>query len=175
LKTTLKLLSQTQILLERFNVTIDDWITELDKHSFEELLRKPEDMWSLGQVYVHIIGDTLWYLEQIRLAIDDSQFQNEPMHPNGRLMFINNSFPNERMENPANDGMPQPVSKEILRAGLAHARLQMNEIFQLFPESKMKGKSKHPGLGYFSALEWLQFADMHMRHHLRQRKRILLS
>jgi hypothetical protein len=39
-------------------------------------------------------------------------------------------------------------------------------------ESPFGGKTKHPGLGYFSAHEWLQFADMHFRHHLRQKKRI---
>ena len=34
------------------------------------------------------------------------------------------------------------------------------------------GKTKHPGLGYFDAREWLGFAEMHMRHHLRQKERI---
>jgi hypothetical protein len=34
------------------------------------------------------------------------------------------------------------------------------------------GKTRHPGLLYFSALEWLRFAEMHMRHHFRQKKRI---
>jgi hypothetical protein len=34
------------------------------------------------------------------------------------------------------------------------------------------GKTKHPGLGYFDAREWLGFAEMHMRHHIRQKERI---
>jgi hypothetical protein len=34
------------------------------------------------------------------------------------------------------------------------------------------GKSRHPGLGYFNAGEWLRFIEMHMRHHLRQKERI---
>ena len=30
---------------------------------------------------------------------------------------------------------------------------------------KRIGKTKHPGLNYFTAKEWLQFAEMHLRHH----------
>jgi hypothetical protein len=35
-----------------------------------------------------------------------------------------------------------------------------------------KGKTRHPGLLYFSAPEWLQFAEMHLRHHFLQKQRI---
>ena len=48
----------------------------------------------------------------------------------------------------------------------------MNGQVILMTARKYKGKTKHPGLGYFSAEEWLQFAEMHFRHHLRQKKRI---
>lgn len=48
----------------------------------------------------------------------------------------------------------------------------MNNVEMLISKSPFKGKTKHPGLDYFSAIEWLQFAEMHLRHHLRQKKRI---
>jgi hypothetical protein len=38
--------------------------------------------------------------------------------------------------------------------------------------SSGRGKAGHPGLGYFSAAEWLQFAEMHLRHHFRQKERL---
>jgi hypothetical protein len=37
---------------------------------------------------------------------------------------------------------------------------------------KRIGKTKHPGSNYFTAKEWLQFAEIHLRHHLKQKKRI---
>jgi hypothetical protein len=37
---------------------------------------------------------------------------------------------------------------------------------------KRIGKTKYPGLNYFTAKEWLQFAGIHLRHHLKQKKRI---
>jgi hypothetical protein len=39
-------------------------------------------------------------------------------------------------------------------------------------KSPFHGKTKHPGLGFFNANEWLQFAEMHLRHHLKQKERI---
>jgi hypothetical protein len=33
-------------------------------------------------------------------------------------------------------------------------------------------ETQHPGLYHFSANEWYQFAEMHFRHHVRQKKRI---
>ena len=40
---------------------------------------------------------------------------------------------------------------------------------------KQFGKTQHPGLGFLDALEWYQYTEMHMRHHIRQKDRILKS
>jgi len=50
--------------------------------------------------------------------------------------------------------------------------MEMEQAAELISSNQPKGKSKHPGLGYFSAEEWLQFAEMHFRHHLTQKKLI---
>jgi len=48
----------------------------------------------------------------------------------------------------------------------------MKQAALLISKSNHKGKTKHPGLNYFSADEWFRFAEMHFRHHERQKKRI---
>jgi hypothetical protein len=45
-------------------------------------------------------------------------------------------------------------------------------VEKIISKTLFKGKTKHPGLNYFTAKEWLQFAGMHLRHHLKQKKRI---
>jgi hypothetical protein len=35
-----------------------------------------------------------------------------------------------------------------------------------------QGRAGHPGFGRLSAPEWVQLADMHLRHHVRQKRRI---
>lgn len=95
------------------------------------------------------------------------------MSMEGKEMFINNSFPDERLQGgPANLNISQPLSKDTLMEEFVMLRRQMNDAAHLITTSRFHGKSKHPGLNYFSADEWIQFADMHMRHHLRQKARI---
>ena len=48
----------------------------------------------------------------------------------------------------------------------------MNDVAIIINENSLQGKTQHPGLGYFNATEWLQFATMHLRHHFKQKKRI---
>lgn len=88
-------------------------------------------------------------------------------------MFSNNDFPNAQIEGASTNSLiPQPENKEQLKRLLKNVKEEMNKTVTSISNSSFKGKTKHPGLSYFSADEWLQFAEMHFRHHLRQKKRI---
>lgn len=162
------------MLVEDFNHTIDIWIKELEQYDFIRLCTKPSPgSWSLGQVYMHLIDDTTYYIEQIKICISANDNVMEEASPAAKAMFLNNNFPDEVIEGPpSNFCMPQPGSKEQLVSRLTNLKDEMNNAAILISRSSFKGKTKHPGLNYFSADEWLQFAEMHLRHHLRQKKRI---
>jgi hypothetical protein len=160
--------------IENFNETIDFWIKELEHYSFTELCRKPTpDHWSLGQMYQHLIGDAKFYIGEINACVISSEHADKDASPEGRRMLSNNAFPDAVLEGaPSNAFIPQPESKQQLLSDLVDLKREMNNAAAKISGSTSKGKTKHPGLGYFSALEWIQFADMHFRHHLRQKKRI---
>lgn len=164
----------TKILIQNFNHTVDIWIKELDKYHFHTIRIKPSpDTWSMGQVYMHLIADTKFYLSQIEYCIASNNHATEEATPQGKIMLQNNDFPNEILEGaPENRYLPQPFDTGQLRNDLLSLRSAMNKFAEVISQSSFKGKAKHPGLGFFSAHEWLQFADMHFRHHLRQKKRI---
>ncbi|MEJ7682627.1 MAG: hypothetical protein WKG06_33175 [Segetibacter sp.] len=48
---------------------------------------------------------------------------------------------------------------------------EINNVEISISKSPFKGKTKHPGLGYFNANEWLQFAEMHFRHHFKTKEK----
>ena len=156
------------------NDTIDFWIKELDRYKFSQLCAKPSaNSWSLGQVYMHLIDDTNYYIEQIRTCLSANENTDGEAAPNANTMFLNNDFPDEILEGaPTNSCMAQPESKNQLRNDLLNIKSEMNELWIQIAENPSTGKTQHPGLGYFSAREWFQFADMHFRHHQRQKKRI---
>jgi hypothetical protein len=160
--------------IENFNRTIDLWIAELERYTFTQLTAKPTPAsWSLGQMYQHLIDDTRFYIGQILIAIASNDHAGEEAIPFARTMLHNNEFPNEVLEgDPSNAFIPQPASKEHLLSDLVNVKTEMNNVATQMTASPYHGKSKHPGFNYLSAKEWLQFADMHLRHHLRQKKRI---
>jgi hypothetical protein len=160
--------------LQQFNATIDTWINFLDDLTLETLVKKPiAGSWSLGQVYIHILADTPYHIAQMKAALATEADSEEPMHANAKWMFDNNMFPNMKIEGAAtDDNTPQPSSKEDLLRELIAIRADVNVVYRSNDFSKSKGKTRHPGLLFFSATEWLRFTEMHMRHHFRQKKRI---
>lgn len=162
------------MLLEDFNHTIDAWIKALTQYDFIALSTKPSpNSWSLGQVYMHLIAETRFYIEQIKICLAGNDHAMEEASPEARTMLLNNEFPDAIIEGPpTNAFIPQPRNKEELISGLINIKEQMNDVKILIAQSPFKGKTKHPGLNYLDANGWLQFAEMHLRHHLRQKKRI---
>ena len=160
--------------IENFNHTVDLWIKALEGYDYDQLTARPSTTsWSIGQVYMHLLGDTSFYIEQIQVCVTTNDHATDQPTPAGKIMLLNNDFPDEMLEGaPSNAFMPQPESKEQLMKDLLNLKAAMNNAATLISESPVHGKTRHPGLDYFNADEWLQFADMHLRHHLRQKKRI---
>jgi len=162
------------MLLENFNHTLDTWIKALEQYDFTHLCTKPApDSWSMGQVYMHLIEDTNYYIEQIKICMSNNDHAMDQASPTAKTMFLNNDFPDEIIEGaPSNSSIPQPVSKEQLVGSLMNLKDEINHVGVLILNSPFRGKTKHPGLNYFGADEWFRFAEMHFRHHVRQKKRI---
>jgi len=161
-------------LIQQFNATIEKWIRCLDDYTLEMLHQKPQPgSWSVGQIYVHITDDTRYFVEQMRAALSDRDNSEKEMHRDAKAIFENNGFPDALVTGPATDAsVSQPQSKEELLQRLISIKEDVNQLYISSGIEGSGGKSRHPGLLYFSAPEWLQFAEMHMRHHFRQKKRI---
>ena len=97
----------------------------------------------------------------------------EEAAPHAIRMFERNGLPDERIEGPpSNQLTAQPGNKEDLELALIWLKKEVKELGIILSAGKAKGKIKHPGLKYLNALQWFQFAEMHFRHHLRQKQRI---
>lgn len=164
----------TNMLIEDFNHTLDDWIKGLEQYNFTQLSAKPSPTgWSPGQLYMHLIDATNYFIKQAQICATTNDNAKEEASTNAKTMFLNNEFPDAILEGlPSNAGTPQPVSKNQLISELIHLKDEINKAEAMISKSQYKGKTKHSGLGYFNANEWLQFAEMHFRHHLRQKKRL---
>jgi uncharacterized damage-inducible protein DinB len=161
-------------VVQQFSNTIDQWISWLDDYSFETLLQYPQpESWSLGQVYIHIISETTHFVKQVRECLLTDEHSGEEMHADAKAMFANNGFPDTLIEGPARfSDVVQPKNKEQLMQDLLRLKNEVQDLFFAAGTSRRSGKTRHPGLYFFNAQEWLRFAEMHMRHHFRQKQRI---
>jgi hypothetical protein len=157
------------------NNTIDIWINALRSYELDTLQAKPDkNSWSLGQVYMHILADTNFYIEQIEYCLTHNENQSEQMTDFAVALFSNNEFPDIKIKGDASasETMPQPTNKNDVTYQMILLRDQLNLLSARVSSTSSVGKTKHPGLGYFNAQEWLRFSEIHMRHHLRQKRRI---
>jgi len=162
------------MLIQKFNHTIDSWIAALDQYTIAGLWAKPTPgSWSIGQMYMHLIQDTGFYLDQLGACLTTDEHAHESASAFVLTMLRNNEFPDTIIEgHPANATIPQPESKTQLFTGLGQIRQQANALASQMATAGFKGKSLHPGFRYLTADEWLQLAEMHLRHHFRQKARI---
>jgi hypothetical protein len=159
---------------EQFNSTIDSWIITLEQYNFAQLCLQPSpEAWSMGQLFMHLILSTDYFIDQALACSQTNDNSGEDSSPAARRMFQHNEFPDMIIEGPeSNNHTPQPKSKEQIIQGLLQLKEKIKIASSAAINSSFKGKTKHPGLMYFNAAEWLQFAEMHMRHHFRQKQRL---
>lgn len=163
------------ILIEDLEKTLSTWMAAIEHYSLEDLKARPDPAgWSIGQVFMHLVEETRFYMGEMEACLLGSEHGDGEMIDRAKAMFANNEFPDERVV-----GDPfvaaqvrQPVSLKQLRQDWQSLRSDLMVMARRITSSASKGKTRHPGLGYFSAQEWLQYADMHLRHHLRQKKRL---
>jgi hypothetical protein len=163
-----------------FDTTITQWIDFLDQYTIEQLLQEPEPAhWSLGQVYIHLQDNIRWQLDQAKKSLSTEDNKDVEMSEEAKGMFARGSFPDKQIQGPfTGTFIRQPESVEALRAAFIRMKEEARALGLEPPgtspsiEPPGVGKAKHPGLGYFNAQEWMQFAEMHMRHHFHQKRRI---
>ena len=161
--------------IDKFNAIIDTWINDLSGFGMDQLTRKPDSKsWSLGQLYQHIIDDTNWYNEQIEISLANDDNATGKMTKEGSLLFERGSFEDVRIQGDPkiSENVKQPISIVQLQTDLGKLKEETNKIWSRIQNTSKYGKSEHPGLGFLNCFEWIQFAEMHMRHHLKQKERI---
>jgi len=160
--------------IQALNKSVDNWLKDLKTYRFDQLLIKPStETWSLGQVYMHLIESTHYFILQAKLCATNDDHRNEETSTKARSMILNNEFPNLRLDGPPTNAFTkQPESKGKIAQDLLALKEEIELAGTFISKSNFQGKTKHPGLSYFNAYEWLLFSEMHFRHHLRQKKRI---
>ncbi|HXI11075.1 MAG TPA: DinB family protein [Thermoanaerobaculia bacterium] len=164
-------------VVARFDRTTTDWLDSLGRYCDDDLRRPGPDPegWNLGQVYSHIIEATeSLAIPSIRKCLDPER-KSSPgsMNIAGRLIFFIGSFPPVRIRfKPRPDYVPSDITVDDAKAGLIRTRDAIRSISGSIEKADPLRRARHPAFGPLNAQQWLLFAEMHLRHHLRQKRRI---
>lgn len=158
--------------------TAEQLIQDAKGYSKEEFGTKPgENFWSLGQVYRHIALVTHQCLANIDLCTAQ-QGKNKKTALGPALFSWMGSFPPvkirvkkiqegvEHLYTPAETSIEEAI--QLLQASIE----QMELYLPMAEAAPQHQRIKHWAGGWFTARQWYQSAEMHIRHHLRQKKRI---
>lgn len=161
-------------LLNEFLSALSLYKESLSKYNIDQLHQKPDaESWSLGQLYMHLLDDTNWYFDQVEIALQDKDHQFETTSEKAAQILGRKSFGEEKIKGDPQAALnvPQPNSTEYLFRQLEHLENRAKLLWEKVRDNP-PGKSQHPGLGYFNSLQWFQFAELHLRHHIKQKDRI---
>lgn len=148
---------------------------DLTNYSSEQLRHIPEEgVWSIGQMYDHLIIVAHEYLDNVKIcyAANEEQFLGKTR--SGKELFKNKGFPPIKIRLPNEMNSP-PNNSDSLEDLIK----RMEGLIQRLErwESKVDAinpyyKVEHGGFGWLNAREWFDLVEMHSRHHLRQKEEL---
>ena len=163
----------TQEIYESLTKTIDGYITSLDGYSEEQFAHKEaEDIWSLGQMYEHLIlTASYFFLANTQRCLDQRKGQlGGEKNQYGDNLYKYNQFPPIKIKIPEVLRGPEPVAKAkseyraLLEKNLSDAQNMIGSV----QNDSGEYKCIQPAFGWLNAHEWYHLMEMHFRHHLRQ-------
>lgn len=145
---------------------------DLGTYSLKELRHKNEhDVWSIGQMFDHIIVVSNEYLDNAEACLGQMAIEPSGKSSFGEQLFREGGFPEIKIRLP--DEMNAPPNNSDSQAELT-ARLdrlieRTEHLKSIVGSAHPHHKVLHGGFGWLNAQEWFDLVGMHARHHLRQK------
>ncbi|MEZ0481552.1 DinB family protein [Planococcus sp. SSTMD024] len=148
---------------------------DLTTYSPEQLRSIPEKgVWSIGQMYDHIIVVAHEYLDQAAVCSEAQEQGHLEKTLAGKELFHTKGFPPikirlpDEMNAPPNNSDSQEELIDRMEKLIQRLEYWESQVDEIHPERK----AKHGGFGWLNAGEWLNLVEMHSRHHLRQKEEL---
>lgn len=129
--------------------------------------------WSYSEVYAHIFDLSILSLEAIERCNSVEAKQRKTPFITRAILFLGAFPPAVKFK------VPKQFESRVKKIEMKDARALIDAfasklvVSASFVEKTDKTrKTAHPRLGYLNAEQWLRFTEIHLKHHLKQLKRI---
>jgi DinB superfamily len=151
---------------------IEVFKTDLRAYSPDRLRMTVKDgVWSLGEMYDHLIAVADEYLGHIETCAQANEEQPLGKTKGGEDVFRTRAFPPIRikLEDTPENTPSSRETRETLLAGLERVERDMQAWERRLDGLNPRHKVLHDGFGWLNAQEWFALIGYHFRHHLRQK------
>lgn len=167
--------------IKRFETKAQEWLNFIEDLDEEMILKNPQPKsWSLSELYDHVIKvATTYQIPHALKATGKEREMRKGQNSFAFLLFDLNVLPrlNIRMENFPPDLVEKFTPEKQSKSGVI---TNFKEFVQLVGQtaSQLKNATKddktyHPMFGTITAKKWFRLVEIHLRHHDKQRFRIL--
>jgi len=162
--------------LQSMNQELEAFLRNIEAYNEQELHFKPaEDAWSMAQVINHLVlgeAGTMSYIQK-KLSYGPPPELTLLHRLRGQLLKLMLSLPLKFKAPAVVSHLPEHPDVVALIEQWRNTRRQMEEFIKNMPEEyEHKALFKHPISGRMGMDEILSFWEEHLRHHIRQIKRI---
>jgi len=165
-------------IAEKYRDTARLFISDAKKYTAEQFTKSPaEGQWSMAQIYHHIILVTDQCLANATLCIH-GKGKKKSIAIGPAIFELMGSFPPVKLKIKKFPNavkhlyFPENISIDAAISGLEKSIRKMEQALQLISQAGTSMRVKHWAGGWFNARQWYHSAEMHIRHHLRQKKRL---
>jgi len=151
---------------------IEKYKSYLQNYSLEQLRYiTAEGVWSIGQMYDHLILVAHEYLDNVETCASAKVEQKLGKSEFGEQLYKIGGFPPIKIKLPDELNTPpsNSDSKENLISRLDQVMQRLRQWESEVDVINPNYKVKHGGFGWLNAREWYDLVSMHFRHHLRQK------
>ncbi|WP_088091080.1 DinB family protein [Bacillus sp. OV166] len=151
---------------------IETYKSYLQNYSLEQLRYiTDEGVWSIGQMYDHLILVAHEYLDNVETCSAAEEEQKLGKTEFGEHLYKIGGFPPIKIKLPDELNTPpsNSDSKENLMSRLDQVMQRLRQWESKVDSINPNYKVKHEGFGWLNAREWYDLVSMHFSHHLRQK------
>lgn len=165
-------------IADKYRETALHLISEAKKYSPEEFAKSPaKDEWSMAQVYHHIALVTDQCLANAKLCAQ-GKGKRKSIAVGPAIFELMGSFPPIKLkikkvpEQVKHLYHPENITIETAITRLEQSIRKMDTAIPMIDKADKSMRAEHWAGGWFNARQWYHSAEMHIRHHLRQKKRL---
>jgi len=169
-----------QRVLQKLEKTSGAWRAVLERHTDECFSKeRASGEWTLGQACDHVTGASLAFLDGAEALTRGEGKEGRAGLLPAFMIGVVGSLPPGRFKVPPNlppefakFGTPEPMTKTEAIKRFEEVERRHRALLGPVAAASPKLRSKHPAAGWLNASQWYKLSEMHMRHHLRQLRRI---